>query len=122
SRNPEFFSVVYARLFVPLLLALAPVTAPFLFAFERGERPQAVFDGREARTDDRFDDFLGGLVARRGFVNRHVAVDVDDDAGFAVLAVDLALIQAARRRAARQAAARAMIDRVGALDRARLRT
>src|SRR5918999_1099639 len=89
-------SVVLARLLalrasaLVLPLAFAPAAALQLVRpLERGERPEAVLYLGEPRADDRGDDLLRGLVARRGLVQRHAAVGVDDDAGLAVLVVHL---------------------------------
>src|SRR5689334_11777897 len=88
---------------------------------ERGQRPQPVFDGRQAGADDRIDHFLGGLVAGVGFVERDVALVVDDDALGAVLAVDHFLRELLLGRRPRHTPPGAVVDREAAVDRARRR-
>src|ERR671926_176982 len=110
---------------VALAVGLAFAAAPALelvHALEGGERPEAVLDLGEPRADDRRDDLLRGLVARRRLVQGHAAVRVDEDARLAVLVVHLALVERAVGLAARDAAARAVVDRVAAALRARERT
>src|ERR1700753_3619888 len=94
-------SVMLARLFSAAVAArlLSPALAPapqLVNALERGERPQAVFYFGEGNARDSRDDLLRRLVARRGLVERDVAVGVDDDACLSVLVVNGALRERAR--------------------------
>src|SRR5215211_146083 len=106
GREPA--SVMLARLLAlrasaltpPLALAPAPALQ-LVRPLERGERPEAVLNLGEPRADDRGDDVLRRLVARRGLVQRHAAVGVDDDAGLAILVVHLPLRERAVGLAAR---------------------
>src|SRR3712207_3346190 len=100
-------------------LALLPAfpTSPALqlvHALQGGERPQAVLGLGQAGADDRGDDLLQRLVARRGLVQGHAAVSVGDDAGLPVLVVRLALRKRAVGLAARDAPPRAVVDREAA--------
>src|SRR5688500_15574786 len=114
------FRAAARALVAPLALALAALQ--LVHALERGERPEAVLYLREPRADDRGDHLLRRLVAGRGLVQGHAAVGVDDDSGLAVLVVHLALRERAVGLAARDAPARAVVDREAAALRARERT
>src|ERR1044071_9338916 len=109
------------RAVVAALAFAAAAALQLVHALERGERPEAVLDLCEPRADDRGDDLLRRFITGRGLVQRHAAVDVDDDAGLAVLVVHLALRERAVGLAARDAAARAVVDREAAPLRARSR-
>src|ERR1044071_53563 len=81
-------SVMFAPLlaFGALAVAVVPVFAApfaalhFVRALQGGERPERVLYLGEPRADDRRDDLLRRLVARRGLVQWNAPVRVDDDA------------------------------------------
>src|SRR5262245_20533523 len=77
--------------------------AALLGTLERRQRPKTEFNSREAGSGYRIDDLLRRLIARGGFINRNMAVGVDQDTGFLILAIHLALVQAANGLAPRNA-------------------
>src|SRR5947207_15682864 len=98
---------------------LLPAALPFsqlalVRALQRGERPEPVLDLCQPSFDHGAHNFLSRLVARRGFIERHAPVCVDDDAGGRVLVVNRALRERAHSFAAREPPTRAVIDGVAA--------
>src|SRR5262249_42350136 len=84
--------------------------AALLGTLQRGQGPKTEFGSRKAGSRYSIDDLLRRLIARGSFVDRNMAVGVDQDTGLLILAVHLALVQAANGLAPRNAAPRAMID------------